>query len=106
MRRWLLPMMIVLLLLRGWASEAAAMPAAPVPDCAEHSQSAVHHDMATQDGEPATSACASCPLLWSLAPALDAGASDGTSFQPPRPESAPARFASAERGRRFKPPIS
>ena len=105
MRRWLLLLMIVLLLVRGWAAEAAAMPAGPALDCAEHSQSGGHH-MAMQDGEPAPTACAGCPLLWALAPAFDTGAGDGTSFQTPRPASAPTPFASAERERRFKPPIS
>ena len=106
MRRWLLPLMIVLLLVRGWVAEAAAMPAGPPPDCIEHSQSAGRHDMPMQDDEPAPTACASCPLLWALAPAFDTGANDGASFQTPRPASAPTHFASAERERHFKPPIS
>ena len=113
--RWLLLLMIVLLPLRGW-SGALATPAPQLHgaaqhrtlaamDCAQHAPSAGHHDDAVQDGEPAGTACAACPLLLPAVPAL-AITSACASFQPPRPAAPPARFASAEGERRFKPPIS
>jgi hypothetical protein len=115
MRRWLVLLMIVLLPLGGWSGAMAALapqlPAASqhralaAMDCAQHAASVGHHGASSQDGEPASPGCAACPLL---APGLPTAAVSATyaSFRPPRPATPPARFASAEGERRFKPPIS
>lgn len=86
---------------------AAATPGAHEADCLEHG-TATHHHVVAPDGDDA-GACPTCPACHACSPAALVSAWPGTvapGFGAPRPDGAPTRFASAEPGPGFKPPIS
>jgi hypothetical protein len=118
MHRWLLLLMIALLPLRGWVGDAmagqllsqrmstgATAVAHAGHDCAGHAQSSAQALAAVPADPPAGSSCADCQALSSAA-VLPDGLPGSPSFQPPKPVSPEARFASVDRVPRFKPPIS
>jgi len=125
MRAWLLILMIALLPIRGWVGNAmagellshrVAVGAAATAhahhgwglhqDCMAHGQSPADTEAKAQADASTTSSCASCQVFSSVALVFADAMPHATSFQSPRPFSAEARFASADRAPGFKPPIS